>query len=200
MTESFNFTAQLRDRVGKGASREARRNKLVPATIYGDSKDPISVCLDPKEVLSQLVKASVYSNIYTVTVSNKKEDVLIRNIQLHPVSDLPLHVDLLRIGAKTRTRLEIPIVFHNQAKCPGLKFGGSLNIVTHYLEVACNPKDAPKTIDIDLETAKVGTVIKIEDIVLPEGAKTYYPKGFALASITSSGDEDKEKGKTESGE
>ncbi len=184
MTEQFNFTAQIREKVGKGASREARRQGLVPATIYGDSKEATSVCLNPKEVMSQLVKKAVYSNIYKVSIDGKAQEVLIREIQLHPVTDTPLHVDMLRIGAKTITRLEVPVVFINQEKCPGLKFGGSLNILLHYLEIACNPKSAPKQIEIDLATTKAGTVIKIEDISLAEGIKTYYPAGTPIASLT----------------
>ncbi len=184
MTEQFNFTAQLREKVGKGASREARRQGLVPATIYGDSKKPTSVCLAPKEVMSQLVKNSLYSNIYKVTLDGKSQEVLIRDIQLHPVKDYPLHVDMLRVGDKTITRLELPVVFNNQDKCPGLKFGGSLNVLLHHLEIACNPKFAPKQVEIDLAAAKAGTVIKIEDIELPKGVKTYYPKGTPIASLT----------------
>lgn len=183
MTEQFNFTAQLREKVGKGASREARRQGLVPATIYGDSKAPVSVCLNPKEVMSQLVKKALYSNIYKVTVDGKAQEVLIRDIQLHPVTDIPLHVDMLRVGPKTTTRLEVPVVFINQDKCPGLKFGGSLNVLLHYLEIACNPKIAPHQVEIDLGTAASGTVIKIEDIKLPKGVKTYYAKGTPIASL-----------------
>jgi large subunit ribosomal protein L25 len=184
MTEQFTFTATIREKVGKGASREARRQNLVPATIYGDSKEPTSVCLLPSEVLPQLAKKTLYNNIYKVDVGGKAQEVLIRDVQLHPVSDQPLHVDMLRVGAKTITRMEIPVVFLNQDKSPGLRFGGSLNILLHYLEIAGNPKKAPKQIDIDLGNAASGTVIKIEDIELPEGIKTYYPKGTPIASLT----------------
>ncbi len=193
MSEKFTFNALAREKVGKGASREARRNGLVPATIYGNSKSPVSVCLDPKEVLSQTLKTTVYSNTYTVKLNSKAEEVLVRKIQLHPVSDKPLHVDLLRVGEKTVIRLEIPVVFHNHIKCPGLKLGGTLNVVVHNLEVACNPKNAPKQIDIDLSETKIGDVIKVEDIKLPEGSKTYYPKGFPIASITAKVEEGEKK-------
>ncbi|MFL1780395.1 50S ribosomal protein L25 [Candidatus Hepatincolaceae symbiont of Richtersius coronifer] len=190
MTDQFVFTAVKREKVGKGAARATRRSNLVPATIYGDSKDPISVSLNPKELLSQMIKSSIYTTIYKIKHDSKDEEVLVRKVQLHPVTDVPLHVDLLRVGEKTTTRLIIPIVFINQAKSPGLKLGGSLNVVNHYLEVMCNPKNAPKQIEIDLGEAKIGTVIKIEDIELGKGSKTYYPKGFALASITASNEEE----------
>ncbi|MDR2008269.1 MAG: 50S ribosomal protein L25/general stress protein Ctc [Alphaproteobacteria bacterium] len=184
MTEQFTFSATMREKVGKGASRDARRQNLVPATIYGDSKEPTSVCLLPVEVMSQLTKKTLYNNIYKVDIAGKSQEVLIRDIQLHPVSDKPLHVDMLRVGAKTVARMEIPVVFLNQDKSPGLKFGGSLNVLLYYLEIAGNPKKAPKQIDIDLGNATAGTVIKIEDIALPEGIKTYYPKGTPIASLT----------------
>lgn len=183
--EHFIFNAQLRARVGKGASRADRALGLIPATIYGNFQEPLSINLDPKEVMKQLVKKSLYNNIYYVNTGNDlQEEVLIRNIQMHPVTDKPIHVDMLRIGDKTVTRLEIPIIFHNHDTCAGIKMGGILNILQHYLEVACNPKIAPEKIEIDLLKLPIGAVIKIEDIELPEGVKTYYPAGFPIASIT----------------
>lgn len=193
---TFTFNAQVREKVGKGAARATRRANLTPATIYGDNKDPMSISLDPKELASQLHKLSLYTNIYKVNINNKDQEVLIRNVQYHPVKDTPIHVDMLRIGEKTITRIEVPIIFHNQDKSQGLKFGGILNITTHTLEVACNPKIAPKQIDIDLADTRVGTVIKIEDIQLPKDVKTYYPKGFAIASITGAAAEEKPGGES----
>jgi large subunit ribosomal protein L25 len=190
MSEQFVFKATKREKVGKGASRLSRREGLVPATIYGDNKEPLSVCLEPKQIMSQIVKSTLYSNIYKVEVDGKSQEILVRNIQLHPVKDIPIHVDLLRVGAKTITRLDIPVVFKNHAKSAGLKLGGLLNIINHSLEVACNPKNAPKQIEIDLADTRVGTVIKIEDIKLPAGVKTYYPKGYPIASITAGAEEE----------
>ncbi len=193
MSEQFVFNAIKREKVGKGASRLNRREGHVPATIYGDNKEPLSICLNPKEIMSQIVKSTLYSNIYKVSIDNKQQEVLVRNIQLHPVKDIPIHVDLLRVGAKTITRLDIPVIFKNHSKSAGLKAGGLLNIIAHSLEVACNPKNAPHQIEIDLADTRVGSVIKIEDIKLPTGIKTYYPKGYPIASITAATEEEVKK-------
>ncbi len=183
MSETFVFNAQKREKIGKGASRAARRNNLIPASVYGDHKDPESVLLNPKEVGSQIVRKSLYSNIYNVSINGNKVSALVRHVQLHPVTGVPMHVDFLRIGKNTITRMEIPVTFINQETCPGLKLGGILNIAAYSIEVECKPKEAPHAIEIDLQEAEIGTVIKIEDIKLPKRAKTYYPEGFPIASI-----------------
>ena len=186
MTNEFIFTAQKRDKVGKGASRALRREGFVPATIYGNKEEPLSIFLNPKEILSQLPKSTFYSHIYKIDIAGLQEEVLVRKVQFHAVTDQPLHVDLLRIGENTVTRMHVPVILHNQHVSPGLKFGGILNFIAHSIEIACNPKVAPTQIDIDLATAKVGTVIKIEDIKLPQGVKTYLPHGYAIVSINAS--------------
>jgi large subunit ribosomal protein L25 len=193
MTEVFTFNAQVREKVGKGASRAVRRDNLVPATVYGDKKEPVSVSLNPKELMSQLVKKTAYSNIYQIDVNGKKEEVLLRNVQFHAVTDRAIHADFLRVGPKTVTRMSVPVVLINHAKCQGLKLGGILNTIVHSLEVACNPKSAPKQITVDLAEARIGSVIKIEDIELPKGVKTYYPKGYAIASINAPAEDDSKK-------
>lgn len=185
MSENFTFNAGIRERVGKGASRLARREGTIPASLYGDNKEALPININPKELLTQLHRKDLYSAIFNISVNgSEKEDVLIRDIQFHPVKDTPLHVDFLRIGENTITRIDIPVVLINEVKCPGIKLGGTLNFIAHSLEVACNPKYAPQKIEIDLATAVVGTVVKIEDINLPENVKTYYPKGYPIYSIT----------------
>ena len=197
MTENnFQFNALLREKVGKGSSRELRRNALVPASVYGDKKDPISVALNPKEVKSQMKRTSLYGNIYIIEIKDQndksisKEEVLVRDISLNPVTDEPIHVNLLRLGKNTVTDIEVPLIFKNQLKSVGLKAGGLLNIVTHSLQLRCNPKNAPKNIEVDLAEVRIGDVIKIENIALAEGIKTFYPKGFAIVSITDPAEED----------
>lgn len=186
MTNEFVFTAKKRDKVGKGASRALRREGFVPATIYGNKEEPVSILLNPKEIFSQLPKSTFFSHIYKIDIAGKTEEALVRDVQFHTVTDQPLHVDFLRVGDKTVTRIDVPVVLHNQHLAPGLKFGGILNFIAHSIEISCNPKVAPKQIDIDLASAKVGTVIKIEDIELPKGVKTYLPKGYAIVSINAS--------------
>ena len=196
MTENnFQFNALVREKVGKGSSRELRRNAMVPASVYGDKKDPISVALNPKEVKSQMKRTSMYGNIYVVEIKDHndksiaKEEVLVRDISLNPVTDEPIHVNLLRVGKNIVTDIEVPLIFKNQTKRVGLKAGGILNIVTHSLQLRCNPKNAPKNIEVDLSDVRVGDVIKIENIKLADGIKTFYPKGYAIVSITAPAEE-----------
>lgn len=195
MSKDLIFNAQVRDRVGKGASRSNRVQGFVPGIIYGNNMDPQPVFLERKQIVKNLEDPNIYTNIYNIDVEGKKEEVIVREIQFNPLRVIePTHINFLRVGESTVTRIEVPIVFTNQTKSPGLKLGGTLNVVLHNLEVRCNPKKAPHNIEIDLGEARVGTVIKVEDIKLPEGVRTFYPKGFAIASITAQAeDEDKNK-------
>ena len=118
-----------------------------------------------------------------------KEEVLLRDISLNPVTDEPIHVNLLRVGNNTVTDIEVPLIFKNQTKSVGLKAGGILNIVAHSLQLRCNPKNAPKNIEVDLSDVRIGDVIKIENIKLDDGIKTFYPKGYAIVSITAPAEE-----------
>ncbi|MGV3278778.1 50S ribosomal protein L25/general stress protein Ctc [Rickettsiales bacterium LUAb2] len=192
MSNETTFIATKRTSVGKGASRLNRRNGDVPAIIYGNNIDPTPVYLEKKIVVKHLDDPKLYNNIYTVDVEGKPEEVLVREIQFNPLrqSD-PTHINFLRVGKNTVTRIEVPIVFLNQAKSPGIKLGGILNITTHFLEVRCNPKSAPAAIEIDLADARIGSVVKIEDIKLPSGVRTFYPKGFAISSIAAPAEDDK---------
>jgi large subunit ribosomal protein L25 len=185
MSENVIILATKRERVGKGSSRLARREKMVPASLYGGKEEAMSILVKPNDIIPLLHKSSVFSTIFKVEIDGKQNDALIRNVQIHPVTDLPIHVDFLRVAKDTLTRMEIPLVFINQEKSMGIKLGGVLNVVQHYVEVQCNPADAPKSFEIDLATAGADFVLKIEDITLPANSKTFYPKGFAFASIAS---------------
>lgn len=184
MSDVIELSAQTRDRVGKGSARAARRAGLVPAVIYGDKKDPVSVTLEERVLVKQLHQAGFFSTLIDLEVDGKKHRVLARDIQLHPVTDRPEHVDFLRVSASSSITVSVPVEFTNEDKCPGLKAGGVLNVVRYEVEVSCRPDQMPASLVIDLEGWNVGDSIHISAVALPDGVEpTITDRDFTVATI-----------------
>ena len=128
MADIATISAELRDRAGKGAARATRRAGRIPGVIYGDKKEPLLVSLEPREFDKFLRREGFFAKLLNVEVDGKTHRTLPRDVQLHPVSEAALHVDFMRVGAKTRIAVAIPVHFINQDKAPGLKRGGILKI------------------------------------------------------------------------
>ncbi len=193
--------AQARERVGKGAARELRRNKLIPAVIYGDKKPPLAISLTYKDAMKYIHAGGFLSSIITVDVDGEKHKVIPRDYQLDPVKDMALHVDFLRIGKNTILTLEIPVHFINEEESPGLKRGAVLNIVRHTVEINCPATDIPEAFEIDLTGTDVGDALHVSMIDMPEGATpTITDRDFTIATIAapsalrSEGSDDEEEG------
>jgi len=186
MSDTYVLEAQLRERTGKGASRELRRNSMVPAVIYGDKKDPLSIALPYKELSLKLHGGGFMNTIATIKVDGKEHRVLPKDYQLEPVRDFITHVDFLRISKNTIVTVEIPVHFENDEDCPGLKKGGVLNVVRHTVEVNCPADNIPDGFSIDLLPFDLGDSINISSVTLPEGiTPTISDRDFTIATIAS---------------
>lgn len=184
MSEDTVFEAQLRERTGKGASREYRRNSLVPAVIYGDKKDPISIVLPYKELSMALHSGGFMNTIATIKVDGKEHRVLPKDYQLEPVRDFIEHVDFLRVSGSTVVTVEIPVNFENEDVCPGLKMGGVLNVVRFAVEVNCPADAIPESFSIDLTPFELGDSINISSVDLPKNVEpTITDRDFTIATI-----------------
>lgn len=184
MSDVIELSAQTRDRVGKGSARAARRAGLVPAVIYGDKQEPVSVTLEERVLVKQLHQPGFFSKLISLEVGGEKHRVLARDVQLHPVTDRPEHVDFLRVSATHAITVDVPVEFINEEKCPGLTAGGVLNVVRHEVEVSCRPDVIPASLVFDLTGYKVGDSIHISAIELPEGvAPTITDRDFTVATI-----------------
>lgn len=205
-SETFELEAASRERVGKGAARQVRREGRVPAVIYGDKKEPVTVSLDYKEVWKMYLKGQFMAKVFKLKVDGVDHLVVSRDIQLDPVKDTPLHIDFLRIGADGLIRVEIPVKFLNEQSCPGMKRGGVLNIVRHEIEVWCPYDKIPNAFEIDLAQVQIGQSIHVSALTMPEGAKpTIQDRDFTIATIAGRGpaggaDEDEAEAKTEASE
>ncbi|NQV43306.1 MAG: 50S ribosomal protein L25/general stress protein Ctc [Rhodospirillales bacterium] len=186
MVDITPIVAELRDRAGKGAARATRREGRVPAVIYGNKQNPVMISLEPIQLRKELNSGSFFTRIYEVSAGETKEKVLPRDVQFHPVTDAPLHVDFMRFSAKTKFNVEVVVVFLNEEESPGLKRGGVLNVVRHSIELRCSPDNIPEHIDIDLAGLDIGDGVHISNVKLPEGVEsTITDRDFTIATIAS---------------
>ena len=179
-----SVAAELRDRAGKGAARESRRNGRVPAVIYGDKKEPTLISLDPKEIDRLIHKKTFYATLLDVDLKGTKHRVLPRDVQFDPVTDRTLHVDFQRIGKDTKVHVNVPVVVRNEAASPGIKRGGVVNIVRHEIEFICSPDAIPQAIEVDLTGLEIGGSVHIHSVKLPENAQlAVRERDFTVVSI-----------------
>ncbi len=181
---SAELKASVRERVGKGAARELRREGLIPAVIYGDKKEPLSIAVSTREMTKRIHAGGFLSHTLTIAADGKKHHVIPRDFQLDPVRDFIIHVDFLRVGAKTSLTIEVPVRFINEEESPGLKRGAVLNIVRHTVEIICLASAIPESFEIDLTDTEVGDSLNISMVNLPEGAApTITDRDFTIATI-----------------
>jgi len=186
MSEGYVLTAEARDRVGKGSARAIRRQGDIPAVIYGDNKPPMTITLPRKDVWLKIQQGGFLTTVGEIEVGGKKHKVLAKDYQLEPVKDFVLHVDFLRISARTIVTVNIPVHFVNEEDAPGIVEGGVLNVVRHEVEVNCPADAIPEYFTVDLSGAQLGDALKISSVALPEGVEvTITDRDFTLATIAS---------------
>ena len=184
MAETIILNGNLRTSTGKGFARASRRAGRIPAIIYGNKQDTISIDIEEKEYKKLMTQSGIFSRLLDLNIDGKSNIVLTRDIQFHPVSENPLHVDFLRIGKGSTITVSIPVSFINEELSPGLKTGGVLNTVRFELELECPADNIPEKIEINLEGLVVGDSIKISTVKLPDGVKpTITDRDFTIATI-----------------
>ncbi|KZL14474.1 50S ribosomal protein L25/general stress protein Ctc [Pseudovibrio sp. Ad37] len=184
MANSYELKAQVRERAGKGAARAARREGLVPAVIYGDKKEAVSISLPIKEATMTLHKGGFLSHVGTIDLNGEKTSVIAKDFQLHPVKDTLMHVDFLRVSANATLAVEIPVKFLNEETSPGLKRGGVINVVRHTVEMTVPANAIPEALEIDLGEADLGSSQHISAVKLPAGcAPTITDRDFTISTI-----------------
>ena len=184
MSDALTLPAELRERAGKGASRELRRNGRVPAVIYGGKEEPTAIHIEERALVRQLGSGHFMNSIVMVEVGGKPVRTIPKDVALHPVTDRPLHVDFLRLSKDDKIQVAVPVVFVNEDESPGLKKGGVLNVVRHELELVCESDKIPDDIQIDVTGLEVGDSIHISHVTLPEGSvSAITDRDFTIATI-----------------
>jgi large subunit ribosomal protein L25 len=171
MSDVVSLVADVRGRAGKGGAREQRRAGRIPAVIYGNNQEPMLIAIDGTELYKHLRRPGFLSHVFEINLGGVKERVLPRQVQHDPVSGKPLHVDFMRFSETTTFHVQVEVKFENEAKSPGLKKGGVLNIVHHTLDLVCMPDAIPESIIVDLTGLDLGDVIHADSLNLPAGVE-----------------------------
>ena len=184
MATAHKLNAELRDRAGKGAARAVRRAGRVPGVIYGNKQEPVLISVHPVDLMKEMHQPGFFSHVYEVQVGSDTYKVLARDLQTHPINDMPTHVDFMRFSAKTRLAVNVYVEFVNEDTCPGLKEGGVLNVVRHEVELRCSPDSIPESLIADLSGLEIGDSVHISNITLPENVELIITdRDFTIATI-----------------
>ena len=183
MANVRQMKAVARPKAGKGAARAERRAGRVPGVIYGDGKPPVTVSVDHKELKERIYAGRFLTTIYELDVDGTTHRVIPRDFQLDAVKDLPVHVDFLRLGAGAKIRVRIPVHVRNAELAPGVKRGGTVNIVTHAIEMEVSADDIPDSIDIDISELEINHSKHLSDLTLPPNVRLISRADTTLVTI-----------------
>jgi large subunit ribosomal protein L25 len=184
MSDQLTLPAEARDRAGKGASRALRREGRVPAVVYGEKKEPLSIHVEEKLLSRMLSTGHFMNSVVMIDLKGKAHRTLPKAVDFHPVSSRPVHVDFLRIGEHTKVTVGVPVRFDNEDDSPGLKRGGVLNVVQHELQLVCDAANIPNEIHIPLDGLEIGDSVHISQVKLPEGVTAANAEeDFTVATI-----------------
>ena len=179
-----SLEANIRSNKTKGELNTIRNNGEVPAIVYGGKDENQKISISKKTLKSLIEKENFLSNIITLNVSGKPQNVLPREVKYHIISDEPIHVDFLRISPGIKIKIEVPVNFINHEKSPGLKRGGVLNIVRRKVELKCPSEKIPESITIDLDGIDIGESFKISSVKLDrEVTPTIQGRDFVIATL-----------------
>ena len=180
------LNVELRERIGTGGARAARREGLVPGVLYGGDKDPVAITVKSNEFRKALYTGKLLGHLVTLKHGNETQPVIAKVVDMHPVTDEPMHFDLFRVDAHQTIKISIPVHFKNQEASPGLKKGGTLNVVRHEVELACPADAIPEELVFDLTGLEIGDTIRIGAFDLPKGVTPSVDRDFVVATVAGS--------------
>jgi large subunit ribosomal protein L25 len=172
MTEQIELPASLRQNTGKNDNRRLRRQKQVPAVIYGADKDNANVIVDHGTIYNLLEEHHLATSLFTVNIEGTKEQVVLKDIQLHPFKPKVMHLDMMRVKAEEAIDMTVPIEFVGSDQAPGVKEGGG--VVSHLLdevEIRCLPRHLPESLTADLSNMQLNDTLHLSDLQLPDGVQ-----------------------------
>jgi len=178
------LNVDVREGTGTGGARQARREGRVPGILYGGGKDPVAISVEERPFRKSLYTGKLLGHLVTLKYGKETQPVIAKDIQFDPVTDRPLHFDLMRVDEHAPVKISIPVHFKNQDECEAFRQGGSLEIVRHDVEILVRADQIPEELVIDLKKHKLGDTIRVSEIELPEGAHpTITDRDFVIASI-----------------
>jgi large subunit ribosomal protein L25 len=175
--------ATARPSVGKGAARAERRAGKVPGVIYGNNQPPLPISVDDRELRQRILAGRFLTTVYEIDLEGKKHRVIPRDFHLDPVRDFPIHVDFLRLGEGATIRVSVPLHVVKAEGSPGVKRGGTVNIVTHSIDLECSVDNIPQYIEADVGTLEINHSLHLSDVKLPAGVKSLSREDATLVTI-----------------
>src|SRR5271169_4919718 len=175
--------ATARPKSGKGAARAERRAGKVPGVIYGNNEPPVTISIDDADLRQRILAGRFLTTIYDIDLEGKKHRVIPRDFHLDPVRDFPIHVDFMRLGEGATIRVSVPLHVQKAEASPGVKRGGTVNIVTHTIDLECSVDNIPQFVEADVSGLEISHSLHLSDITLPSGVKSLAREDITLVTI-----------------
>ena len=194
MTSNFNLKAISRQTLGSADSRRARKEGNIPSVIHNKNGENQNILVNSREFEREYFKGNIQTTVVEIELDGKKISVIPHKIEIHPVTDRPIHIDFLPFAKGEKVKVKTKLKFTGRDKSPGIKRGGFLHIALRKIEVICNADQIPETIEIDISKLRVGAKIRSTDLNLPAGVALAEKNVLNIASILGRGaksDEDK---------
>ena len=178
------LNVEVRERTGTGGARVARREGLVPGILYGGDQGPVAISVKMNEFRKALYTGKLLGHLVTLKYGAETQPVIAKAVDVHPVTDVPTHFDLYRVAANQQIKINVPLHFSHHDEAPGLKRGGTLNVVFHDVQVSCAADHIPEELVIDLTGLDIGSTIRVSDLTMPPGSQAAIPAETVLATIS----------------
>jgi large subunit ribosomal protein L25 len=175
--------ATARPKSGKGAARAERRAGRIPGVIYGNNQPPLTISVDDKELRQRILAGRFLTTLFDIDLEGKKHRVIPRDFHLDPVRDFPVHVDFMRLGEGATIRVSVPLRVVGAETAPGVKRGGTVNIVTHTIDLECAVDNIPQYIEADVSSLEISYSLHLSDVKLPTGVKALSREDATLVTI-----------------
>jgi large subunit ribosomal protein L25 len=183
MATAKELKATARPKSGKGAARAERRAGRVPGVIYGNNQPPLPISVDDRELRLRIFAGHFLTTIYDIDIDGKKHRVIPRDYHLDPVKDFPIHVDFMRLGEGATIRVSVPLHVKGTEASPGIKRGGTVNIVTHTIDLQASVDNIPQFIEVDVAGLDINHSLHLSDVALPAGTRAVSRPDATLVTI-----------------
>jgi large subunit ribosomal protein L25 len=180
------LNVEIRERTGTGGARAARAGGKVPGVLYGGGRAPVAIAVPQNEFRKALYTGKLLGHLVTLKHGEESQPVIAKDVQFHPVTDVPVHFDLYRVDEHQAIRIAVPVHFRNHETSPGLKRGGALNVVLHEVEILVAADHIPEEISVDLAGLDIGDAVHVSDLVLPAGARAADAPETVVATLVGS--------------
>ncbi|MGZ3376278.1 MAG: 50S ribosomal protein L25/general stress protein Ctc [Phenylobacterium sp.] len=178
------LNVEVREQTGTGSARNTRREGLVPGILYGGDKDPVAISVKMNEFKKALYTGKLLGHLVTLKYGAETQPVIAKAVDMHPVTDVPQHFDLYRVDAHQQIKINVPLHFSHQDEAPGLKRGGTLNVVFHDVQVSCAADHIPEELVVDLTGLDIGASVRVSDLKFPDNVVPAVPVETVLATIS----------------